>query len=337
MKILHIITKSEVGGAQTWVKEQAQLFEGHAESYLITNRPGFLHHDDFINTLYVEGIESKFSLSSYIKVLKFVRKNDIDVIIASSANAGVLARLCKVFVDVKVVYISHGWSCVYNGGYLKWLFIYLERILSHITDKIICVSQQDFDIAVDLVGISEKKLVKIRNSILPRERIENRKEADTSFRVLFLGRLSHPKRPELLIEALSNIDDVVIDIVGDGPKLKELPRYDNVNFLGSIPSFSDFGSYDLFCLISDSEGLPMSGLEAASFGLPLILSNVGGCSELIEGNGILVENNVQDIRNAYYKMRSNYSNYKKSAETCRNSFNLNSFKKEYALVYGLDL
>jgi glycosyltransferase involved in cell wall biosynthesis len=54
-------------------------------------------------------------------------------------------------------------------------------------------------------------------------------------------------------------------------------------------------------LISDSEGLSLSALEAMSSELPIILSDVGGCFELIDKNGILVKNNLDDIKKAILK------------------------------------
>lgn len=71
-------------------------------------------------------------------------------------------------------------------------------------------------------------------------------------------------------------------------------------FLGEINNFNDYLNYDIFILSSDSEGLPMSALEAASAGLPIILSNVGGCNELIitennNSNGFTFNNTVQDL------------------------------------------
>ena len=68
-------------------------------------------------------------------------------------------------------------------------------------------------------------------------------------------------------------------------------------FLRKVKDFQNFSDYDVFCLISDSEGLPLSAIEAMSCGLPLVLSNVGGCSELIKENGFLVDNSPEEIAN----------------------------------------
>jgi glycosyltransferase involved in cell wall biosynthesis len=87
-------------------------------------------------------------------------------------------------------------------------------------------------------------------------------------------------------------------------------------------------------LISNSEGLPMSAIEAMSAGLPLILSNVGGCPELIKDNGILVENNVESITNAIIKLKENYIQYQADSIAFYNStFNMNNVKDSYINLY----
>lgn len=58
----------------------------------------------------------------------------------------------------------------------------------------------------------------------------------------------------------------------------------------------------------------MSAIEAGSAGLPLILSDVGGCSELIysfnnKSNGLLINNNVDELLEALTKISENYSEY----------------------------
>ena len=66
----------------------------------------------------------------------------------------------------------------------------------------------------------------------------------------------------------------------------------------------------------------MSALEAASVGLPMLLSDVGGCSELIDEhnpNGILYQNTPESLTAALktlirdYRMYENYAEEKKTA------------------------
>ena len=96
----------------------------------------------------------------------------------------------------------------------------------------------------------------------------------------------------------------------------------------------DFKKYDIFALISDSEGLPLSALEAMSSELPIILSDVGGCFELIDENGILVKNNINEIKNAIINTISNNNKFsEKSLKLFNNSYNLELNKNVYINYY----
>ena len=99
----------------------------------------------------------------------------------------------------------------------------------------------------------------------------------------------------------------------------------NIIFLGKIQDFHKYFEYDLFCLFSDSEGLPLSAIEAAANGIPLLLSNVGGCSELlVNNNAILVNNDINEIVLKFNLLLRNYHLYAKSAESIKENFKIDS-------------
>ena len=85
-------------------------------------------------------------------------------------------------------------------------------------------------------------------------------------------------------------------VVGGGPehefckaKAADLGLSDIVSYVGPSSHVVDYyRSADAFISVSVDEGLPTVALEAMSCGLPLVLTDVGGCSELIDGNGVLV-------------------------------------------------
>ncbi|MGC6479569.1 MAG: glycosyltransferase [Flavobacteriaceae bacterium] len=59
-----------------------------------------------------------------------------------------------------------------------------------------------------------------------------------------------------------------------------------------------YQSFDWFCLPSNGEGLSMSAIEASAYSKPMILSNVPGNSDMINGNGFLFEfGDLLDIKN----------------------------------------
>ena len=76
---------------------------------------------------------------------------------------------------------------------------------------------------------------------------------------------------------------------------KVLPCNCSVELKGNVPNADILNEYknnhyDLFINLSDSEGIPVSIMEAMSFGIPCVATNVGGVSELVvdEYNGLLV-------------------------------------------------
>lgn len=104
---------------------------------------------------------------------------------------------------------------------------------------------------------------------------------------------------------------------GDGGLRGELEQYCNKNlrnirtfFMGQtanedILKFYNRQNVDLFINVSESEGLPVSIMEAASFGIPTIATDVGGSSEIvIDGvNGFLISKNFtnEDLKNIITK------------------------------------
>ncbi len=330
-KIAFIVTKSEIGGAQTWTNEMMKLVKNEASVYLITSEDGWLTEQGNFDKLFIlPQLKKHFSLMGYIALLKYIRKEHITVMVASSANAGIYSRMARFVSRFKCIYVSHGWSCIYNGGALKSVFIKIEKYLSYITDVIWCVSQSDEDKAQKIIGINRCKITTLTNSVMQ----VNAKEYDVCHKkIIFVGRLTYPKRPDLLINVVAKHPDMKLDIIGGGEYLNSLKEssqnFSNINFLGEVKGFSNYSDYDLFVLISDSEGLPMSGLEAHTAGIPLVLSNVGGCGELIEGNGLLVANNEEDIERSIISIFDKYEDFLHKSREVKGKFVFDSYAEKY--------
>ncbi|MCX2534397.1 glycosyltransferase [Plesiomonas shigelloides] len=328
--VIFVITKSEIGGAQTWVYEQATLLKDECHLILITSKPGWLSKQGVFNeVITIPGLIKRNSLSSLLKIVFLIRNKSADVVIASSANAGIYTRLAKLFCDFKCIYVSHGWSCIYNGGKFKPLLCKIEKVLSNFTDTIWCISKCDEKKAIKELEIKPHKIKTIINAITP---MKSKTEDKFKGKILFVGRLTHPKRPDLIAEVVAENPKYRLDIIGDGIMKNKLEQQfsstKNIRFLGEIENFRDFNKYDIFVLTSESEGLPMSGLEAGSAGIPMVLSNVGGCVEVINGkNGILVNNDKNEILAALEKIEGDYSQYLSSARTLKDRFDINSTKE----------
>lgn len=108
--------------------------------------------------------------------------------------------------------------------------------------------------------------------------------------VLFTGRMVTEKGVTELAEAAPFLADMprrpVMVFAGNGPLERSLPRSESVRVLGALPQREIFlllKAADVFCLPSRSEGMPTSALEAAACGCYIVMTAVGGSTELIPG------------------------------------------------------
>ena len=169
------------------------------------------------------------------------------------------------------------------------------------------------------LGVPEEKIVVLHNITSYPTIEETAKVADGKVHFLFLGEIGQRKGVFDIIHALSKHHD---DIVGkvelriggnkhedelkqaikDG-NLQETVKFDG--WVGGGKKIELLNWADVFILPSFNEGLPISILEAMSYGHPIISTPVGGIPEVVEDgkNGILVTpGNDEEIYSAikYY-------------------------------------
>jgi glycosyltransferase involved in cell wall biosynthesis len=126
----------------------------------------------------------------------------------------------------------------------------------------------------------------------------------STFNVGFLGRFSPEKKPELFVEIAkfaSDHKDMKFVMAGEGPMLetvlKKASKLDNFEYLGVIKDISEFFS-NIDCLVisSETEGISLSAMEALSYGIPVLSTNVGGMRELLsdENQGFIWSGKSED-------------------------------------------
>jgi len=342
--IAFIITKGQVGGAQKFVSDQIQYLKKNAFNlYLITNEDGWLtiKTKQYISGALIDkGIESIISPVFLYKLVKFLKEQNISLIICNSANGGFYGRIAARYCNKKSIYVSHGWSSVYNGGNLTFFYNKIEYWLSLISTSILCISDNDVNIGKEKIGINPKMIKLIYNSIPSPKAKCFPKAKKIKYNLLSVSRLEHPKRIDLMIDAVKEIANVTLNVVGTGKHEQELKEkvleegIDNVIFIGEIEGFNKYFEYDIFILISESEGLPMSAIEAMSNGLPIVISNVGGCSTLINKNGELIDNNIISIQNGIQNAILRINEYSNSSlQYFNRKFNLENTIKTYVDYY----
>jgi len=139
------------------------------------------------------------------------------------------------------------------------------------------------------IGAPRSKLIVLRNMVSPPAR--SGREPENPRRVLFAGRMSPEKAPEMMLDLAECVDDIEVILAGDGPMLDELRRgaadrgLDNVTFTGHI-SRDEVGSliYSSAAVIVTSrwlENSTMTMLEAMLAGRCVIVPDRGPPREWI--------------------------------------------------------
>lgn len=128
--------------------------------------------------------------------------------------------------------------------------------------------------------------------------------------IVTTGALIPRKRQGLVIDALAQLPDAGLALIGDGEDRAKLAAQaqrlgvaDSVRFLGSVTHsvLADWlAAADVMCLPSASEGLANAWVEALACGTPIVITNVGGAAELLDraDAGRLVEADAGAIAKA---------------------------------------
>lgn len=330
MKILQVITQSELGGAQTVVVQLANNLSKEHEVVLAAGQ-GDGKMWSMVNDQVTKedcphlqrSISLKNDLLAAIELRRLYKKYKPDVIHLHSSKAGTLGRI--VFPSKKTVYTVHGFDSV-RLAFRK--FLPIERFLQNFCKAVIGVSKYD-ERNLIAEGI-KNNVTTIYNGISVPDcsKISNMEVFNQSKKVILaIARVAPPKRTDLFVDVARLLPQYNFVWIGNQNEVTEFGKLpNNCYFLGNIPNAGAFCSKaDLLMLPSNYEGLPMVILEAMSFGKPVVASDVGGISEIVRNdvNGYALENNPQLFAEKIQYILEDEELYSKF---CQNSLDI--FQKE---------
>lgn len=246
-------------------------------------------------------------------VLSYISDNDIDINDSifytywlGEVTMGLVLAKGKNS-QIKVVSRVHG-ADLYEERHIPQYLPFRTFIFKNI-DNIFTISENGRSyLRARFNGLSDKFILSRLGVDDPSD--EASPSEDGKFRILSCSFISPVKRLGLLIEGIREFGERHPDTsvewqhIGDGPgrsSLEEaasrLPQSIEYGFLGTL-AHQDVVDYyrthpiDVFINVSEMEGLPVSIMEAQSFGVPVIATAVGGTPEIVtEDNGILLPSN----------------------------------------------
>jgi glycosyltransferase involved in cell wall biosynthesis len=312
-RLLFIITKSGLGGAQTNVYDLISNFYKEYEIHLVVGSDGYLTevvqaldiHTYVIPTLN-RSIKPFADYQAIENCIALINKIKPDLIHAHSSKAGVIARIAGRITKTPTVFTAHGWGFTPGTPLIRRsLALIAEMLLAPLSGKIICVSESDRQLARRWGVGSEASLVVVRNGIkditVPAPNLLQQPP-----RLIMVARFNEQKDQATLLKAIALIKkyDFHLDLVGSGVSLESckalaeaLGISDKVSFLGDRRDVADLlANSQIFVLCTHYEGLPISILEAMRAGLPVVATNVNGIPEEVEDGvtGFLVPR--QDVK-----------------------------------------
>jgi glycosyltransferase involved in cell wall biosynthesis len=237
---------------------------------------------------------------AFLSLVAMIKSEKPDVIHTHTAKAGVLGRLAAILAggDALTVHTFHGH--LLHGYFAGWkvrLVIAIEKFLAARTDVLIAVGTQ---VQEDLIaaGIGERAQYKVFFPGLPApiafDKDEIRKAMGLDSEAIyctFVGRLTQVKRPDRLLDVVAASVQrgltVQFLVAGEGELFEEsraraerekLP----VTFLGWRKDIDQlFAASDIAILTSDNEGIPLTLIQAAFAGVPIVAPRVGSIADIV--------------------------------------------------------
>lgn len=248
---------------------------------------------------------NKNNITAYKQLKTIIDAEKYDIIHCHTPMGGAIARLAAKGVrkhGTKVFYTAHGFHFYKNAPLVNWLIYYpIEKILSNFTDVLITINKEDFSRAKKHFKAKEIRYVpgvgvnlnKFGNVALNKEECKKKLGIPKDGRiVLSVGELNKNKNHETAIKAIAGLKNKNIHyiVAGVGRLDKHLINVaeecnvkNNVHLLGRREDIAELCDLaDIFCFPSYREGLPVSLMEAMASGLPCVVSNIRGNSDLIE-------------------------------------------------------
>ncbi len=295
MRILQLIAPGGVGGAETVVAAgSAALAElgASVQIGIITETRAPERAETFQQRVDDAGV-TRIGLTAARRLdpclarslRALIEREQFDVVHAHGYKAVVYASLAAQ-PDTRLFATHHGQG---GGGRLVGLYVRLSLLAYRRFTRVFAVSEATRKHLISR-AVPRRLVHTLHNFISLSDTAEREQPPEGTTRLVYVGRLSPEKGVDILMQALAwSSSGATLTVVGDGAQRPHLERQiihlgleDRVEFVGFQSDISQWiGEAHAAVLPSRTEGLPMTMLEAAALGRPVLATLVGGVPEVL--------------------------------------------------------
>lgn len=280
------------------------------------------------NSFRLSKLRLKYIFPLFFSVLKELRKNKYDIVIASTQHPlySKFVYILRPFFKYKLAYVNEVWTYSHKKkGFMTKIY---DRISMHIIKHADYVLNEGIRAEEFMInhGVAPKKCLrwpmvsvdmKYKEIISHESLAISFKKNKRKIKFGFIGRLTEPKGVRTLCEAFKLLpqdykDNAAMYIIGRGPLYEELLRFKDENSSVEVFEWIDskylpyfYSNMDFFINPSHFDGFSTVACEAGSMSLPLILTEKVGCVPDLLGDetGLVVqEKNPQMLATAIMQM-----------------------------------
>ena len=342
----------DIGGPASFVPKIAKYLinKGHNVKIICLSDKEHLTYKDDISVIRINRNSPIIFrwLKTIVKIYSNSKKSDLIFV----NGLGTETTIANLFIRKKVIRKIVGdpvWERVYNKNLIDESFddfqennhglsISLQKMIRNWSinkSNLIITPSQHLKIFIDKIGF-DKNIFVINNGV----NIEQHNKVvleNNIIQLLVVSRLVSQKNIDSIIKAVKVMENenIILNIVGDGSEINNLKllvkKYEldkKINFIGKIEN-TKLNEYlknsDIFIQASNYEGLPHSILEAMNFEIPILSTDVGGCSVLLNKGerGYIIPMPVSEVEisEGIRKIINNKNEAKSKARLAKNYLN----------------
>ncbi len=342
-KILILITKAEIGGAQNFALNLAQGLKSAGWTVVIgCGQSGYLAEQaklEKIDFVVFQGLKRSHNPLSALRFIwrlrRYLAQQQFRALILNSSNTLPASwAAARVRPKPKTIFVFHGLSLLDKNyrrpAILKFFYrLYFKAFLPFV-DENVFVSQKNLNAALAAKIAKQGKVIYtgrpgINRQILPAQAainfLQNKANRQLSGKFILgsIGRLAYPKNYEFLINNFAAVKKIkpnaCLVIIGAGPEkekyqklIKKTGQQNNIFLLGGIKNaWRYLRAFDLFVLPSEFEGLSLTLIEALTAGRPILASAVGGNAEIVgdDKNQLYQPQNIKNFLEKFNRLANN--------------------------------